>query len=120
MTVTELLKKWPDYAEANPFNDAQSELQTVNKIRHFLHFASASVPVKQPFSLAALVHDHAVALIEDMLDGDYPDNHVLLGEILMGNKVVQIQLKATQDEKQFLDEVGSVIMIDADTKLNPV
>lgn len=63
MTATDLLRKWPDYAEANPFNDAQSELQTVNKIRHFLNFASAS---PKPEQLAQ--NAKAKELIEGFMD----------------------------------------------------
>jgi len=45
-------------------------------------------------------------LVADMLEGDYPDNEVLLGDGLCGDKAIQVQLYVTQDNKRFVDDHG--------------
>lgn len=56
---------------------------------------------------------HVLTLITEMMGGDHPDNRVLLGELLSGNRTIQIQLLVTQDARQMIDECGCPIHIDS-------
>lgn len=48
--------------------------------------------------------DRIEALIAEMLDGDYANNETLLGTILCGDEEIQVQLKVTRAECEFLDD----------------
>lgn len=42
-------------------------------------------------------------LIAEMLEGDFQDNEISLGRLLLGNDEVQVQLKVTRNRSDFLD-----------------
>ena len=41
-------------------------------------------------------------LIVEMLDGNFSDNEISLGRVLLGNKQIQVQLKITTNKNDFL------------------
>jgi len=47
--------------------------------------------------------DNIEPLIADMLAGDYPDNWVSLGRVMLEGKEIQIQLKITTVPADFYD-----------------
>jgi hypothetical protein len=53
--------------------------------------------------IAELAVDNINTLIAEMLEGDYPDNEVSLGRVLLEGKEIQIQLKVTRVQADFLD-----------------
>lgn len=62
--------------------------------------------MSEPSNIASQAGSYADELINDMLSGNYPDNEVLLGEVLSGKTQIQLQLYVTQEPKMFLDENG--------------
>ncbi|MEZ8296508.1 hypothetical protein AB6D11_22065 [Vibrio splendidus] len=54
--------------------------------------------------VAAEAPDYIETLLIEMLEGDHPDNEVLLGALLSGDSTIQVQLKITRNPKDFLDE----------------
>ncbi|MCC4854451.1 hypothetical protein PD716_08580 [Vibrio gigantis] len=54
--------------------------------------------------VAAEAPDYIETLLVEMLEGDHPDNEVLLGALLSGDSTIQVQLKITRNPKDFLDE----------------
>jgi hypothetical protein len=53
--------------------------------------------------IAQLAVDNINTLIAEMLEGDYPDNEVSLGRVILEGKEIQIQLKITKVHADFLD-----------------
>lgn len=45
-------------------------------------------------------------LLAEMLEGDHPDNSILLGTAFSGGIEIQIQLMVTKDIRQFIDDSG--------------
>ncbi len=45
-------------------------------------------------------------LLAEMLEGDHPDNSILLGTVFSGGIEIQIQLMVTKDIRQFIDDSG--------------
>ncbi|WP_454440262.1 hypothetical protein [Vibrio bathopelagicus] len=54
--------------------------------------------------VAAEAPDYIETQLVEMLEGDHPDNEVLLGTLLSGDESIQIQLKITRKPEDFLDE----------------
>ena len=53
--------------------------------------------------IAGLAVDNINTLIAEMLEGNHPDNQVSLGRVLLEGKEIQIQLKVTRVQSDFLD-----------------
>jgi hypothetical protein len=53
--------------------------------------------------VAALAVQNIDTLIAEMLEGNYPDNAVSLGRVLLEGKEIQIQLKVTSVHADFYD-----------------
>ena len=60
--------------------------------------------MSEALKMAAEAPDYIETLIIEMLQGDHPDNEVLLGTLLSGDESIQIQLKTTRNPADFLDE----------------
>lgn len=60
--------------------------------------------MSEALKVAAEAPDYIETLLIEMLQGDYPDNEVLLGTLLSGDESIQIQLKITRKPEDFLDE----------------
>lgn len=60
--------------------------------------------MNEPKLIASEAADYVETLIAEMLEGDYPDNQVLLGTVLDGGTEIQIQLHVTRNAVQFMDE----------------
>ncbi|MEZ8881831.1 hypothetical protein AB6E09_22960 [Vibrio lentus] len=60
--------------------------------------------MSEALKVAAEAPDYIETLLVEMLEGDYPDNEVLLGTLLSGDESIQIQLKITRKPEDFLDE----------------
>ncbi|MEZ9216502.1 MULTISPECIES: hypothetical protein [Vibrio] len=60
--------------------------------------------MSEALKVAAEAPDYIETLLVEMLQGDYPDNEVLLGTLLSGDESIQIQLKITRKPEDFLDE----------------
>ena len=60
--------------------------------------------MSEALKMAAEAPDYIETLIIEMLQGDYPDNEVLLGTLLSGDESIQVQLKITRNPTDFLDE----------------
>ncbi len=54
--------------------------------------------------VAAEASDYIETLLVEMLEGDHPDNEVLLGTLLSDDESIQVQLKITRNPTDFLDE----------------
>ena len=54
--------------------------------------------------IAAKASEYIDSMIEEILEGDYPDNHLLLGSVISGDKVMQIQLVVAAIPELFMDE----------------
>jgi hypothetical protein len=54
--------------------------------------------------LASKAGEWVDQLIEEMLEGDHPDNSILLGKVSSGSDDIQIQLIVTRNQFDFLDE----------------
>lgn len=46
------------------------------------------------------------SMINEMIEGDHPDNSVILSHIMQGNRCIQVQLIVTQDKAQFMEWIG--------------
>lgn len=46
------------------------------------------------------------SIITEMVEGDHPDNSLILGHIMQGNRCVQVQLVVTQNKAQFMEWIG--------------
>lgn len=66
-------------------------------------------------NIAGEAVDYIETIIADMLEGNHPDNKVLLGELLDGSTEIQVQLLVTVNKKQFIDEMGSPMYMDLST-----
>lgn len=53
--------------------------------------------------LAAKAVDNVEPLLQDMFSGGYQDNEVSLGVLLDGQREIQVQLKVTAIEKDFIE-----------------
>ena len=60
--------------------------------------------MSEALKMAAEAPDYIETLIIEMLQGDHPDNEVLLGTLLSGDESIQVQLKITRIPTDFLDE----------------
>ncbi|MEZ8695023.1 hypothetical protein AB6D15_22560 [Vibrio splendidus] len=60
--------------------------------------------MSEALRMAAEAPDYIETLIIEMLQGDHPDNEVLLGTLLSGDESIQVQLKITRNPTDFLDE----------------
>ncbi|PMN08332.1 hypothetical protein BCT39_14410 [Vibrio lentus] len=60
--------------------------------------------MSEALKMAAEASDYIETLIIEMLQGDHPDNEVLLGTLLSGDESIQVQLKITRNPADFLDE----------------
>ncbi|MEQ6344928.1 MULTISPECIES: hypothetical protein [Vibrio] len=60
--------------------------------------------MSEALKVAAEAPDYIETLLIEMLEGDHPDNEVLLGTLLSGNSTIQVQLKITRNPEDFLDE----------------
>ncbi|PMN30011.1 hypothetical protein BCT35_20655 [Vibrio lentus] len=60
--------------------------------------------MSEALRIAAEAPDYIETLIIEMLQGDHPDNEVLLGTLLSGDESIQVQLKITRNPADFLDE----------------
>ena len=60
--------------------------------------------MSEALKMAAEAPDYIETLIIEMLQGDHPDNEVLLGTLLSGDESIQVQLKITRNPADFLDE----------------
>ncbi|MEZ8855575.1 hypothetical protein AB6E16_08720 [Vibrio atlanticus] len=60
--------------------------------------------MSEALKVAAEAPDYIETLLVEMLEGDHPDNEVLLGTLLSGDESIQVQLKITRNPKDFLDE----------------
>lgn len=60
--------------------------------------------MSEALKMAAEAPDYIETLLVEMLEGDHPDNEVLLGTLLSGDESIQIQLKITRNPEDFLDE----------------
>ncbi len=60
--------------------------------------------MSEALRVAAEAPGYIETLLVEMLEGDYPDNEVLLGTLLSGNESIQIQLKITRKPEDFMDE----------------
>ncbi|MEZ8651701.1 hypothetical protein AB6D92_22360 [Vibrio splendidus] len=60
--------------------------------------------MSEALNMAAEAPDYIETLIIEMLQGDHPDNEVLLGTLLSGDESIQVQLKITRNPEDFLDE----------------
>ena len=60
--------------------------------------------MSEALKVAAEAPGYIETLLVEMLEGDYPDNEVLLGTLLSGNESIQIQLKITRKPEDFMDE----------------
>ena len=60
--------------------------------------------MSEALKVAAEAPDYIETLLVEMLEGDHPDNEVLLGALLSGDSTIQVQLKITRNPKDFLDE----------------
>ncbi|MFS1980806.1 hypothetical protein BCU36_017215 [Vibrio lentus] len=60
--------------------------------------------MSEALKMAAEAPDYIETLIIEMLQGDHPDNEVLLGTLLSGDESIQVQLKITRNPVDFLDE----------------
>ncbi|MBJ2147564.1 hypothetical protein JC606_14405 [Vibrio sp. IB15] len=54
--------------------------------------------------IAAEAPDYIETLLVEMLEGEHPDNEVLLGTLLCVDESIQVQLKITRNPADFLDE----------------
>lgn len=46
------------------------------------------------------------SVINEMVEGDHPDNSTILGHIMQGNRCIQVQLVVIQDQSQFMEWIG--------------
>lgn len=60
--------------------------------------------MSEALRMVAEAPDYIETLIIEMLQGDHPDNEVLLGTLLSGDESIQVQLKITRNPADFLDE----------------
>ncbi|MFS1900017.1 hypothetical protein BCU43_000670 [Vibrio lentus] len=60
--------------------------------------------MSEALKVAAEAPGYIETLLVEMLEGDYPDNEVLLGTLLSGDESIQIQLKITRKPEDFMDE----------------
>ncbi|MDH5880396.1 hypothetical protein L8S15_14970 [Vibrio sp. S/42/10] len=60
--------------------------------------------MSEALKVAAEAPDYIETLLVEMLQGDHPDNEVLLGTLLSGNESIQVQLKITRNPVDFMDE----------------
>ena len=60
--------------------------------------------MSEALKIAAEAPDYIETLLVEMLEGNHPDNEVLLGALLSGNESIQIQLKITRKPEDFMDE----------------
>ncbi|MBJ2148963.1 hypothetical protein JC606_21740 [Vibrio sp. IB15] len=60
--------------------------------------------MSEALKIAAEATDYIETLLVEMLEGNHPDNEVLLGTLLSGNESIQIQLKITRKPEDFMDE----------------
>ena len=60
--------------------------------------------MSEALKVAAEAPDYIETLLVEMLEGNHPDNEVLLGTLLSGNESIQIQLKITRKPEDFMDE----------------
>ncbi|PML06253.1 hypothetical protein [Vibrio lentus] len=60
--------------------------------------------MSEALKVAAEAPDYIETLLIEMLEGDHPDNEVLLGSLLSGDESIQVQLKITRNPEDFLDE----------------
>lgn len=60
--------------------------------------------MSEALKIAAEAPDYIETLLVEMLEGDHPDNEVLLGTLLSGDESIQVQLKITRNPNDFLDE----------------
>ena len=60
--------------------------------------------MSEALKVAAEAPGYIETLLVEMLEGNHPDNEVLLGTLLSGNEPIQIQLKVTRKPEDFMDE----------------
>ncbi|EGU38040.1 MULTISPECIES: hypothetical protein [Vibrio] len=60
--------------------------------------------MSEALKVAAEAPGYIETLLVEMLEGNHPDNEVLLGTLLSGNESIQIQLKITRKPEDFMDE----------------
>ncbi|KAA8598007.1 hypothetical protein F0Z19_3507 [Vibrio cyclitrophicus] len=60
--------------------------------------------MSEALKVAAEAPDYIETLLVEMLQGDHPDNEVLLGTLLSGDESIQVQLKITRNPVDFMDE----------------
>lgn len=56
-----------------------------------------------PQEIAATAVNNIENLLTEMLEGDYANNEIALGELLDGNETIQVQLKITRTPIEFID-----------------
>jgi len=60
--------------------------------------------MSEAIKVAAEAPQYIESLLTEMLEGDHPDNEVLLGTLLSGKDTIQVQLKITRNPADFMDE----------------
>lgn len=55
-------------------------------------------------SIAEEAPDYIETLLTELFEGNHSDNEVLLGTLMSGDEVIQVQLRITRNPEQFLDE----------------
>jgi hypothetical protein len=55
-----------------------------------------------PKEVAAVAIEHIEHLLSEMFACDAPDNEIALGTLLSGNQEIQVQLKITRNQGDFL------------------
>jgi len=60
--------------------------------------------MSEAIKMAAQAPSYIETLLVEMLEGNYPDNEVLLGTLLSGKDSIQVQLKITRNPDDFMDE----------------
>ena len=80
----------------------------------------SKAPMSEAVNVAAEAVECVDTLIIDMLEGEHPNNYVLLGTLQMQHIDIQIQLHVMQDESKFIDEVGAPLIAKTPAALESV